>query len=202
MANQAAHPRRCGENFLIPAIAASAIGSSPQVRGKHRLDGLYSHSLRLIPAGAGKTAASLSTLPALPAHPRRCGENFYTARVALCELGSSPQVRGKLTGTSKRYPYQGSSPQVRGKREVERVYAVTGLAHPRRCGENLKDALNAVPHGGSSPQVRGKRVLAVLLVYTPRLIPAGAGKTWADTTAARVMTAHPRRCGENAISTS
>ena len=112
----AAHPRRCGENFLIPAIAASAIGSSPQVRGKHRLDGLYSHSLRLIPAGAGKTAASLSTLPALPAHPRRCGENFYTARVALCELGSSPQVRGKLTGTSKRYPYQGSSPQVRGKR--------------------------------------------------------------------------------------
>ena len=86
---------------------------------------------------------------------------------------------------------------MRGKREVERVYAVTGLAHPRRCGENLKDALNAVPHGGSSPQVRGKPADKWLRVSLSRLIPAGAGKTHRNSNATYGNAAHPRRCGEN-----
>ena len=50
-----AHPRRCGENIVIPRTFSTIPGSSPQVRGKLLwiLRRFLLH--RLIPAGAGKT---------------------------------------------------------------------------------------------------------------------------------------------------
>ena len=52
---RAAHPRRCGENFMMFDDDLRFDGSSPQVRGK--LQSLYASLIRgrLIPAGAGKT---------------------------------------------------------------------------------------------------------------------------------------------------
>ena len=50
-----AHPRRCGENFLLYHFLAAHLGSSPQVRGKHIDIETYCELDRLIPAGAGKT---------------------------------------------------------------------------------------------------------------------------------------------------
>ena len=51
----AAHPRRCGENVFLNCAARITYGSSPQVRGKLTAVGLHAVSIRLIPAGAGKT---------------------------------------------------------------------------------------------------------------------------------------------------
>ena len=56
MANQAAHPRRCGENFWLVVLMVRCRGSSPQVRGKLNEAEEYKAADRLIPAGAGKTS--------------------------------------------------------------------------------------------------------------------------------------------------
>ena len=49
------HPRRCGENKFTTAASFAALGSPPQVRGKHyaELEKLCSDGIT--PAGAGKT---------------------------------------------------------------------------------------------------------------------------------------------------
>ena len=68
-----AHPRRCGADRPRASASASVFGSSPQVRG--RLGGLdaLGRLCRLIPAGAGQTAAGCARSARWRAHPRRCG---------------------------------------------------------------------------------------------------------------------------------
>ena len=49
------HPRRCGENSFLPESLIPTSGSPPQVRGKLRTIAQSCPSLRITPAGAGKT---------------------------------------------------------------------------------------------------------------------------------------------------
>ncbi len=70
-------------------------GSSPLVRGKLQLDRLLIGSLRLIPAGAGKTDRGFSRHACKWAHPRWCGENKNEVDEIETVTGSSPLVRGK-----------------------------------------------------------------------------------------------------------
>ena len=91
-----AHPRRCGENSLFRKPVMVNRGSSPQVRGKLQHPNDSVKYRRLIPAGAGKTLSPSKLSLDTTAHPRRCGENGYSAQARLQEAGSSPQVRGKL----------------------------------------------------------------------------------------------------------
>ena len=70
-----AHPRACGENWIVDLADFGLAGSSPRVRGKpfpSLIDSLHSG---LIPARAGKTRARPPTWCRCPAHPRACGEN-------------------------------------------------------------------------------------------------------------------------------
>ena len=50
-------------------------------------------------------------------------------------------------------------------------------AHPRVCGENQLDELEAIARLGSSPRVRGKHHPTAQPAPTCGLIPACAGKT-------------------------
>ena len=50
-----AHPRACGENVNGIKIAATAVGSSPRMRGKPSPGRTWFKGTRLIPAHAGKT---------------------------------------------------------------------------------------------------------------------------------------------------
>ena len=75
-------------------------------------------------------------------------------------------------------------------------------AHPRGCGEHARPAKEVALASGSSPQVRGKRWVDVNFSDTYRLIPAGAGKTSSRVASPASITAHPRRCGENATRTA
>ena len=97
---RAAHPRVCGENMHWEKEEALRAGSSPRVRGKlHGALDETSYS-GLIPACAGKTWRE-SDSPAIGwAHPRVCGENSASLRVARSMEGSSPRVRGKLLSRS------------------------------------------------------------------------------------------------------
>ena len=49
------HPRRCGENTLPEADLAGRAGSPPQVRGKLSTKPKFKNTIRITPAGAGKT---------------------------------------------------------------------------------------------------------------------------------------------------
>ena len=172
-------------------------GSSPQVRGKLSISSMLSTSMRLIPAGAGKTFGALSRIWAVAAHPRRCGENFYNALDHIPNAGSSPQVRGKR---SRRWVVSISHrliPAGAGKTRLSCSITQVWTAHPRRCGENQLMYGFAEDITGSSPQVRGKLRRQSIPLPIVRLIPAGAGKTASLCRCTFLSPAHPRRCGEN-----
>ena len=109
------HPRRCGENPHKPRMKSSVKGSPPQVRGKPVFSTIFSASVRITPAGAGKTRACKRTDGSYRDHPRRCGENRAVIAALNSSLGSPPQVRGKLRGHLSAVKQNGITPAGAGK---------------------------------------------------------------------------------------
>ena len=70
-----AHPRGCGADVMGSVGAKQGWGSSPRVRGRHRL-----------------TSGFLSTIRA---HPRGCGADNCSKASCIAGEGSSPRVRGR-----------------------------------------------------------------------------------------------------------
>ena len=70
-------------------------------------------------------------------------------------------------------------------------------AHPRPCGEHLRNFTAQPLDTGSSPPVRGAHHWLILTVHPLGLIPARAGSTKGRFARARVNRAHPRPCGEH-----
>ena len=90
-----AHPRRCGADDRVLAIARGERGSSPQVRGRRVACQQPVGAVGLIPAGAGQTFTTNKYSKTRWAHPRRCGADLVLGGELLAHLGSSPQVRGR-----------------------------------------------------------------------------------------------------------
>ena len=88
------HPRVCGEHFYAVHVACTLMGSSPRMRGTHRLKRCGIIIIGIIPAYAGNTIAWWDCLWCPGDHPRVCGEHLRIAHVILGELGSSPRMRG------------------------------------------------------------------------------------------------------------
>ena len=95
----------------------------------------------------------------------------------------------------------GSPPQVRGKQRIEFFTRILYEDHPRRCGENRPIQECHFQLQGSPPQVRGKLDARIDHIAEPRITPAGAGKTFRNVIIEDLLTDHPRRCGENEITT-
>ena len=172
-----AHPRVCGENVSAPSLLSVHLGSSPRLRGKHRLLRRRDRPLRLIPARAGQTDHGDIQGCRYGAHPRACGENIVSSAAVIALCGSSPRVRGNpIMGTS-RVAATGLIPARAGKTFPPVSSWLSSPAHPRACGENDvgRDPLRAGL--GSSPRVRGKPGAGPRGGGHGRLIPARAGKT-------------------------
>ena len=169
-----AHPRACGENLARLASPSPWPGSSPRVRGKHRVGGLLGDDAGLIPARAGKTVLAALQVARCQAHPRACGENGHFLRASP---GSSPRVRGKRRGYRGDARAGGLIPARAGKTRGRPAPSPPRGAHPRACGENTPGASHPPLSYGSSPRVRGKRPLESEAQGQARLIPARAGKT-------------------------
>ena len=151
-----AHPRVCGENFLVDLVSEALAGSSPRVRGKPRRARAYRSGVRLIPACAGKTTRVVPTVPSVRAHPRVCGENSRPDPHLRQPLGSSPRVRGKLPVFLNSGLVRGLIPACAGKTGCRFRSRCLRRAHPRVCGENIGLLFGIQSGGGSSPRVRGK----------------------------------------------
>ena len=151
-----AHPRVCGENLRLFPRSWMLRGSSPRVRGKHYRDCGLTARVRLIPACAGKTGYGGLTDLDEGAHPRVCGENEAGDEKGSTFDGSSPRVRGKRMGTNSRPGSRRLIPACAGKTLNCLVSATTATAHPRVCGENMRNRGSGHYRAGSSPRVRGK----------------------------------------------
>ena len=151
----------------------------------------------LIPACAGKTAASTPANSPKPAHPRVCGENDCLASGRRWWRGSSPRVRGKPSSQSEAGITCRLIPACAGKTIPYCGGRGDLTAHPRVCGENTVSPLNISALAGSSPRVRGKRGCMRVGVRPRGLIPACAGKTPGVWRRPPGGGAHPRVCGEN-----
>ena len=97
-----AHPRSRGENLTGHRHDHRRVGSSPLTRGKQTAISSPSIISRLIPAHAGKTAATRPVRPFQSAHPRSRGENTDAALPKPLRNGSSPLTRGKPSSACSR----------------------------------------------------------------------------------------------------
>ena len=150
---------------LIPAGADLAAGvsvrgrqgSSPRVRGRLNDDVVLTEDGGLIPAGAGQTPSLRPSWPMTGAHPRGCGADSPIWYLSLAAPGSSPQVRGRRDGPHQRRDGLRLIPAGAGQ-TIRRVDARPRTrAHPRGCGADFAESMNAEVLKGSSPRVRGRR---------------------------------------------
>ena len=173
-----AHPRSRGENTRTRTAGISQSGSSPLTRGKLRRLGRSRAGPGLIPAHAGKTAASAAATLLWRAHPRSRGENTDGAQCPCISDGSSPLTRGKPCSGMPVGVGSGLIPAHAGKTLTWRGRRARPGAPPRSRGENI--GLSAPPCcvTGSSPLTRGKQVVEHDNLRECGLIPAHAGKTF------------------------
>ena len=171
-----AHPRVCGENWVMARAASAPPGSSPRVRGKPVVRSCARRRRGLIPACAGKTRGRPFPARACPAHPRVCGENRTRSEASGPGGGSSPRVRGKHPPVLEIGGPVGLIPACAGKTPRTPNGWKRRRAHPRVCGENPVVKMLVTPHRGSSPRVRGKLDALARVRARDGLIPARAGK--------------------------
>ena len=89
------HPRACGANGKISSKTMVRTGSSPRMRGKRMVAGIWQTGRRIIPAHAGQTPPSTTRDTCRPDHPRACGANLFDSSSSTHAVGSSPRMRGK-----------------------------------------------------------------------------------------------------------
>ena len=171
------HPRGCGEHARKKEENQIYFGSSPRVRGTPgRRSGAVDRR-RVIPAGAGNTAANVMPSPLPSGHPRGCGEHDLISPNTTAGFGSSPRVRGTRRA--------GGGPAVRlrvipagaGNTIILNRYNKKWTGHPRGCGEHFIILAGIILCCGSSPRVRGTRGKQAYPASPVRVIPAGAGNT-------------------------
>ena len=110
-----AHPRSRGENVSWGTSLSSMMGSSPLTRGKRAAVEVDGDLRGLIPAHAGKTAATQDPYSRTAAHPRSRGENINDAPHAVPVEGSSPLTRGKRVSERPIFEATGLIPAHAGK---------------------------------------------------------------------------------------
>ena len=173
----AEHPRVCGENSIHARYRGRDWGTSPRMRGKRKEVTMQAIELRNIPAYAGKTSHRNSRGFPLAEHPRVCGENSALLKAVALVPGTSPRMRGK--------------PELRSVGEKGRRNI------PAYAGKTSRTCMSKSGLRGTSPRMRGKRKLESEDLAKKRNIPAYAGKTDFSDIQAKIVSEHPRVCGEN-----
>ena len=123
---------------------------------------------------ASRARAQLSSV-----HPRACGEDEVVVAFMLRPDRFIPARAGRTRDESSEV------------RDVLRFI-------PARAGRTTEPQVATLRHDGSSPRVRGGRGLKHLGKSPMRFIPARAGRTLDAFLVVRVITVHPRACGEDA----
>ncbi len=178
------HPRGCGEQAPNLQAGDIAIGSSPRARGTVLNGEARELDSRFIPAGAGNSIKHGPSLNQRSVHPRGRGEQLMAHDRLDPERGSSPRARG--TGLHRRIflDPQRFIPAGAGNSAGPSSSTPAPPVHPRGRGEQICCSLVTVSPTGSSPRARGTGKPSGGQYDQPRFIPAGAGNSLNESTAA------------------
>ena len=165
-----------GEKLAFPAILARELGSPPRGRGKAPGHPVLRISARITPAWAGKSPPHWWRSSITEDHPRVGGEKLQELTGLRNTRGSPPRGRGKAC----------------------RPVGISALTrdHPRVGGEKSDPSDLRLSTPGSPPRGRGKVVYLSVSIFSLRITPAWAGKSFSITARGRVRRDHPRVGGE------
>src|SRR5690606_7125657 len=109
-------------------------------------------------------------------HPRACGELSFVWTLVFCSIGTSPRLRGTV---------------------LELLESLPGITvHPRACGELRYTSSTTGCNNGTSPRLRGTAGNYERAADEMRYIPAPAGNCEELAEGDRILSVHPRACGE------
>ncbi len=147
------------------------------MRGKRIAVCRLINNLRSIPAYAGETVYTSSSIERKGVYPRLCGGNIASALAVRLRTGLSPPMRGKRIYAADEGTITGSIPAYAGETEqIRKRYGVDGV-YPRLCGGNTGCSSRDSISRGLSPPMRGKLGLLRVAKSAFRSIPAYAGET-------------------------
>ena len=177
------HPRIRGEKPCKTKCTVQDKGSPPHTRGKGKQLKEQGVALRITPAYAGKSTASITVESIVGDHPRIRGEKAYSSAYSSAYFGSPPHTRGKVTHSWSCALPPRITPAYAGKRlKKSRNYAVFGL--PVSAIHSVCDRAQAPGNSLATPCGRivapEKDDQPGLQVYSQRHHPPCAGPDQAD----------------------
>ena len=128
------HPRIRGEHVTSRKAIPSGAGSSPHTRGALAGLGGAADGVRIIPAYAGSTRATLYEVSVVPDHPRIRGEHRMLSPGGVFSAGSSPHTRGARDTCWRRGRGRGYIPAYAGSTGAFHDVAERLRDHPRIRG--------------------------------------------------------------------
>ena len=132
-------------------------------------------------------------------HPRICGEHALAGIMFSWRPGSSPRMRGTPFVVIAVTVWRGIIPAYAGNTLPVLPNPFSPRDHPRVCGEHGEIDVCMAGNMGSSPRMRGTRQERVERRGRLGIIPAYAGNTRRESTAAQYPEDHPRICGEHQL---
>ncbi len=130
------HPRGCGEHVAGEEPHMLLVGSSPRMRGAHRIVGAGHVYDGIIPADAGSTVSVRSQRALVQDHPRGCGEHASVSTGTVQGFGSSPRMRGAQNEHMADAFKQRIIPADAGSTSIRMAWTRGSQDHPRGCGEH------------------------------------------------------------------
>ena len=161
------------------ALEKGEEGSSPLARGLRSPSAAGPMASGIIPARAGFTRRSPTSLRPSPDHPRSRGVYLARPGPRFLDDGSSPLARGlpPIPGTSSRD--LGIIPARAGFTSSTPRTGPESQDHPRSRGVYGTQMVAGITKAGSSPLARGLLAGILVQAVTSRIIPARAGFTGA-----------------------
>ena len=150
------HLRVCGADSPCWPSSCSRWGSSPRVRSRRRLGGLWGIIIGIISACAEQTSWFLSFSCCLRDHLRVCGADLARVTSSPYRMGSSPRVRSRRNGSLPAGPEQGIISACAEQTPVVLARQQTRPDHLRVCGADSLAFWNGTHTSGSSPRVRSR----------------------------------------------
>ena len=153
--NGAEHPRPYGEFMQGNTDTSTGHGTSPPIRGIRRVLTSINATDRNIPAHTGNSANWSSRFVTASEHPRPYGEFSPRQRRRERQRGTSPPIRGILSGCAYCRRDWRNIPAHTGNSTKKPLPTSRASEHPRPYGEFGHGGVLNVTGRGTSPPIRG-----------------------------------------------
>ena len=171
------HPCGRREHQLGLCGLAFHCGSSLRAQGTLYFVNSVGCYLRFIPAGAGNTVSTCTSVAGIAVHPCGRREHVPLLYVLRPEFGSSLRAQGTPRQSVPRLAWPRFIPAGAGNTKSHGRPIICIAVHPCGRREHEVHHCRAVDLTGSSLRAQGTRIPLQLVTATCRFIPAGAGNT-------------------------